>query len=125
MKKSIKYPKKIKIILIVSFIIMFFVGHVFAVDVGDPDRPSWPESEDLTNSGITVRASMIWNTFENIAQILAIGAIVFAGIRYMFSSADNRADIKIQTVILVFGGAIVFAAVPLIKFIVAAINELI
>lgn len=124
MNKNSKYKKIFKIFFLILFIIMIFVGHIFAVDIGDPDRPSWPESEDLTNSGITVRASMIWNTFSYIAQILAIGAIVFAGVRYMFSSADNRADIKIQTAILVLGGAIVFAAVPLIKFIVDAVNEL-
>lgn len=35
-----------------------------------------------------------WATFTVVVQALALGAVVFAGLRYMFASADQRADIK-------------------------------
>ena len=52
----------------------------------------------------------IWSTIITIVQILAVAAVVFAGVRYMFASADAKADIKKQTVILVVGAVLVFGA---------------
>lgn len=66
---------------------------------------------------ITDLAGSIWQTVATIIQILAIAAIIIAGVRYMFASADTKADIKKQTIILVAGAILVFAAVPIAKFI--------
>ena len=35
-----------------------------------------------------------WFTLTRVIQLLAIGAVIFAGLRYMFASADKKADIK-------------------------------
>ena len=52
-----------------------------------------------------------------ILQFLAVGAVVFTGLRYMMSSADTRADIKTQTVILLAGAIMAFGAIEIIKMI--------
>ena len=66
----------------------------------------------------------IWGTVQTILQILAFAAIIIAGVRYMFASADQKADIKQQTVILVAGAILVFAAVPIAKFIADTASNL-
>jgi len=68
-------------------------------------------------SKVTGLAGTLWATVSVIIQILAIAAIVIAGVRYMFASANDKADIKKQTIVLVAGAILVFAAVPLAKFI--------
>lgn len=62
--------------------------------------------------------SRVWKTVTLILQILAVAAIVFAGVRYMFASANDKADIKKQTIGLVVGAILVFAASTIVNFIV-------
>lgn len=68
-------------------------------------------------------AGNIWRTVTLILQICAVGAIVFAGVRYMFASADTKADIKKQMVILVIGAVLVFGATTVISFIQTVTKE--
>lgn len=79
--------------------------------------PSIPTTTGNKLTGVTNLAGSIWNTVAVVIQILAIAAIVIAGVRYMFASADTKADIKKQTIVLVAGAILVFAAVPIAKFI--------
>ena len=74
---------------------------------------------------IDTAATKIWTTVQTVVQILAFAAIVFAGVRYMFASADAKADIKKQTVILIVGALLVFAAGPIITWVVATFNQVI
>ena len=89
------------------------------------------EVDDLSNLGgtgssaITGTAGNIWQTIVTIVQILAIAAVVFAGIRYMFASADQKADIKKSMGILVVGAVLVFGASTLLKFVSTAANEVV
>ena len=110
MKKSKKIL--LRILPILMFGLLLVTSNVFAakVSAGDPAGGS-PISQ------IQTLGKNIWSTITVIVQIAAIAAIVFAGVRYMFASADDKADIKKQTVILIVGAALVFAAVPIAKFI--------
>ncbi len=74
------------------------------------------------NSVNTV-AGNVWGTVVVILQIAAVAAVVFAGVRYMFASADTKADIKKQMVILVIGAVLVFGATTVIQFIQTVTNE--
>lgn len=112
-----------KVFCAIFFLFIFFVNFVFAAEIGNPDAPSHPSVETPGNSELIIITNTVWNTFAYIAQILAIAAIVFAGIRYMFACADKRADIKTQTIILVLGAVLVFAAVPFANFIIGVINQ--
>lgn len=65
----------------------------------------------------------IWGTVTLILQILAVAAIVFAGVRYMFASADGKADIKKQTIGLIVGAVLVFGASMIVNFIVSVTSD--
>ncbi len=104
---------KLNKVLTVFCIFLFVIGiisPVFGVTVADPGAgtPS-PNVSNIT--------SKVWGTIVTVVQVAAIAAIVFAGVRYMFASADQKADIKKQTVILIVGAVLVFAAVPVAEFI--------
>lgn len=65
----------------------------------------------------------IWGTVLLILQILAVAAVVIAGVRYMFASADAKADIKKQSIGLVVGAILVFAASTVINFIITVTEQ--
>lgn len=75
-------------------------------------------------TAVTDAAGNIWQTVVTIVQILAVAAIVFAGLRYMFASADQKADIKKSMGILAIGAVLVFGATLLIDLIFSATNSI-
>ncbi|MBR1884008.1 MAG: TrbC/VirB2 family protein [Clostridia bacterium] len=82
--------------------------------------------QDGTPAGeVTGLANNIWSTLASVLQILAVAAVVLAGIRYMFASANDKADIKKQMVILVIGAVLVFAASSILKLIYQASQTII
>lgn len=82
-------------------------------------------SNGTASSSLSNTTKNIWSTVTLILQILAVAAIVFAGVRYMFASADAKADIKKQLVILVLGAVLVFAASTIIQVIVKVTNQVV
>lgn len=117
MKKSKKIILRILPVLLV--LVLVITPNVFADDAISAGVPkSGNEISNITNLG-----GSIWSTIKVIVQIAAIAAIVFAGVRYMFASADDKANIKKQTVILIVGAALVFAAVPIATFIQSTANQ--
>ena len=107
-------------ILLLLFSFNFVLG---ATGITNPDSPKMPNSS-VGVTKVETATGNIWTTFSIIAQIAAIAAIVFAGLRYMLTSADHRADIKMQTIILIGGAVLVFAAVPFAKFVAAIFDNL-
>lgn len=112
---------KIMTVLMLVIATFAFVAPVFGVTF-DPD--SWDseikgQDADPNVTGVVGR---VWGTVILIVQVLAVAAVVFAGLRYMFASADAKADIKKQTVILVVGAVLVFGATFIIDLI-ATVTE--
>ena len=81
-------------------------------------------SAGLVDSKIKNKIKNIWATISVIVQIISVGCVVFAGIRYMFSSADQRADIKKGLIYLTIGAIFVFGTTMVIQFIIDATNEI-
>lgn len=75
-------------------------------------------------SSITGAADKVWTTVLTILQIAAVAAIVIAGVRYMFASADQKADIKKGMIGLVIGAVLVFAASTVVQFILTASKQI-
>ncbi len=75
-------------------------------------------------TAITGFAQNIADTVITVVQILAVAAVVLAGVRYMFAGADKKAEIKDSMIVLVIGGILVFAASSVIKIITSVGNEL-
>ena len=78
-----------RIFVVVIVLAIVIVPTVFAdIAIGFPEG----DSNGVTNVNNSV--NKVWGTVILIVQILAFAAIVFAGLRYMFTSADQKADIK-------------------------------
>lgn len=101
-------------------ITMFLIALLTVISVnfvyGDGISTTLPET--ATGSAvITSTAKNMWSTVTIIVQILALAAVVFAGIRYMLASSSGKADIKKGMIILVVGAVLVFSAATVLQFI--------
>lgn len=101
--------KKLIKIMPVVVAICLVVTNAFAVPVPTA-APTGTASTDITDA-----AGNVWATISSIVQVLAIAAVVFAGVRYMFASADQKADIKKGMGMLAIGGILVFGATTVLK----------
>mgnify|MGYP000188014609 FL=1 len=122
MKKS----KKILLAIIPVVLVLLVVStNVFAVsDMFDIKSLDTAVSGGSASTNATNAVQGIWKTVLLILQILAVAAIVIAGVRYMFASADAKADIKKQTITLVVGAVLVFGASGIINMITSISNDL-
>ena len=114
--------KKLLNILPVILIICMILTNIFAADINKVD--------DILNTNgkpgidkVNDTARNIWATIATVVQVLSVSAVVFAGLRYMFASADTKADIKKSLGILALGAILVFASTTIIQFIVRATKE--
>lgn len=103
--------KKLMKIIPVVLVMCLVLTNVFAVSVPTEDTiPDGDASETIENS-----IGNVWATVVSVVQILAIAAVVFAGVRYMFASADQKADIKKGMGMLAIGGILVFGATTVLS----------
>lgn len=111
----------LRVMPIVLVAVFMFTGCVFAADV----NTIWNNAQGQGVGTVTNAANTIWSTVLLILQICAVAAIVFAGVKYMFASADQKADIKSGMIGLVVGAILVFAASTVVQFIINAADEVI
>ena len=82
------------------------------------------EIENLANGNgvgnVDSAVNSVWSTVLTVLQICAIAAVVFAGVKYMFAAADQKAEIKNGMIGLVVGAILVFAASTIVQFIINA-----
>ena len=113
--------KKLLKILPVVMVVCMVVTSVFAVSV--PTDDELEGGSPATN--VELAAKGIWKTVVTIVQILSVAAVVFAGLRYMFASADQKADIKKSMGVLAIGAVLVFGATLILGFIDTATSQVI
>ena len=116
MKKITKILCKVMPIVLVGLLV---VSNVFGVTF-DPSAGVGGSK----SSTVTTLANNVWATIASIVQILAIAAVVFAGVRYMLASANDKADIKKQLIVLVLGAVLVFGASTVLKAINTVTSEI-
>ena len=104
--------------ILVLCIMLMGVSLVYA------DEPKNPGTGGAAVPEVETAASNVWATAEKIVQILSVAAIVFAGLRYMFTSSSGKADIKKETAILILGAVFVFGAVHIAKFVYSVTNSI-
>lgn len=107
-----------RICVVVIVLAIVVIPTVFA-DIGT----TMPNGEGSVTR-VDTSVKKIWSTVILIVQILAFAAVVFAGLRYMFTSADQKADIKKSMGILALGAALVFAASTVVGFITGGAVEI-
>lgn len=111
--------KKLLKVLPVVLAVCVILTSVFAISVpGNSDLQGGNASATVTGA-----AKGVWGTIVTIVKILAVAAVVFAGLRYMFASADQKADIKKSMGILAIGAVLVFGATLVLQLIANATTE--
>lgn len=97
----------------VLFVAVLIIGnYVFAANATN----GLPLNGTASNTASKL-VGRIWGTVFMILRVLAVGAIVFAGVKYMFASAESKADIKGGLIGLVIGAILVFGATFLVEII--------
>lgn len=113
--------KKIGLFLIITLIVLIIGNFVYA-DILDYNAPINSSGSGSTSLDKSVRS--VWKIIQTILQVSAVGVFLFAGVRYMMASADQKADIKKSMTTLVIGAVITFAASTIIPYIVEVAKEL-
>ena len=120
MKKMAKKIVKLLPVLMLVMVIMFSNTYANNYINVPTTGPGGNASYD-----VSLAAGKVWATAINIVQILAVASVVFAGVRYMLASADQKADIKRSLGTLAIGAILVFCASTVIKFVVNSANQVI
>lgn len=124
MKKSRKiFATVLPILMLVAVMFVSFAPSIMAVGNATVNKINGLANGSGVNS-IDTSVKKVWSTVLTILQIAAVAAIVIAGVRYMFASADQKADIKKGMIGLVVGAVLVFAASTVVQFIVTATNQI-
>ena len=112
-----KIIKTICFVIPVVLVLLIVSNNVFAFNKMDVNTIN--EALKGAKPSDTAQSSIlkVWGTVLLILQILSVAAIVIAGIRYMFASADGKAEIKKQTIGLMVGAVLVFGASSVIGLI--------
>lgn len=103
-----------------TFLLLFFVFCFSLVIDTYAIVPTQPTTTNPTGN-ITDPVSKLWGNFQYVVQVICIGCVVFAGVRYMFASSDKRADLKKGLGYLTIGSMIVFGAITIIQAIASII----
>lgn len=107
----------------VGALLVIIISFVMFSSVYAGISTSFPNSDGYIVNNVDKSVKTVWGTVVVIVQMLAIGAVIFAGLRYMYASADRRADIKKSLIILAIGSILVFATTTVVEFIVNVANE--
>jgi hypothetical protein len=81
----------------------------------------------FTSSGDTTYTNMVSRIFSTgtyIAQILVIVVIIYVGVRYIFSGASGKADLKGKSGQFLIGIIMAFASVNFLSYISKVVNEI-
>lgn len=65
-------------------------------------------------------AKLIIGTINVVVKYVSLGGIVFIGLKYMFASADGKAEIKDKLAPMALGIVLVFSASTIVNFIITA-----
>lgn len=65
----------------------------------------------------------IWGNFQFIISILMVAIVVFYGLKYMWSSADQKSDLKKGMIPMVIGAVLIVCTLQIITFIVNVSND--
>lgn len=120
-----KTKKKIFITIISSILLLCcFSKLVLAAGLDDPT--SIVTGPDMTGVGTLFD---LGNVILGIIQYVSIGvasiAAIILGIKYMYSSPEDKAEIKKKLVPFIIGGILVFGAVQLVKLVETFVGEII
>ncbi|MEG1990107.1 MAG: hypothetical protein RR144_03825 [Clostridia bacterium] len=103
----------------------FVIGAMFFYTADTIYKFSTNQFVTITNAtGFEAISGSIWLTVTVIIQILSIAGIIAIGLKYMFSAADTKADIKKDLLPMVIGLVIIYALSEVLPFIEKISDEM-
>ena len=93
----------------------FAVNEPLSTTIGNTGTQTISKVYDISNSA--------WNTAKTVIQVAAFSGIIIAGISYMFSSAEAKADMKKSLGYLIVGLVLVFGASVVVDIIYTITSE--
>lgn len=113
----IKLNKKAVVALVLAVVtIMLCIAPVFAASstIGEVTVNTDPSKVD---SKLTTVGSTVLGYIQVIGTFIAVGVLMFLGIRYMTASANEKADIKKSIIPYIIGAVVLLAAVNIVALI--------
>ncbi len=118
---------KKKIVLIFFLIFLFYVNiiNVYATDNLINSMNPYTDSSDPTsgNNSLLAIVSRIFTIIQFAGTGLSIIAVMKLGISYMFSSIEEKAEIKKRAVPILIGSFIIVATVNILKIIQKIVED--
>ncbi|MEG0873084.1 MAG: TrbC/VirB2 family protein [Clostridia bacterium] len=120
MKKSKKIIFRVLPVVLLLVMVIFANATVFGFDQFKPDM----QLNADTSTNVIGTVNRVWGIVLTVLQVAAIAAVVFAGVRYMFASANEKADIKKSMITLAVGAILVFGASTVVQFLIGSFKEI-
>jgi len=109
-----------KILIAIVFVAMIVISTTYMnATVVDPGY-----NPGLVGNTLKDTVDNAWATIIVVVRVVAVACVVFAGLRYMFASANQKADIKQGLIYLAIGATLVFGSTYLITVVVQVFGEL-
>lgn len=116
----VKVNKKIVCVLLLVFIVLMVnIAPVFALPVEVK-----PNTNGIDGS-VKNTANTILGYIQGIGTFIAVGVLMFLGIKYMTASANEKADIKKSIIPYIIGAIILLVAVNIVPIIEKIGNALV
>jgi TRAP-type C4-dicarboxylate transport system permease small subunit len=107
--------KKVMSLVLTFALLMSMTATVFAIPT--------PNTGKVTTSGMSNVASNALGFVQWFGYALAVGMLLYIGIKYMMASANEKADLKKGSISYVIGAVIIFGATGLITIAQNLANE--
>lgn len=101
--------------------VVLAISSVFAVN--EPLSSTVGNTGDDKIEKVYTISQSVWNTAKAVIQVAAFSGIIIAGISYMFSSADAKAEMKKSLGYLILGLVLVFGASIVVDVIYTITSE--
>lgn len=100
--------------LVLTFVMAFsMVTTVFATLADVPT----PDTNIQGGEGLTGTVGAVLGVIQFVGYAFAVGMLIYIGIKYMMSSANEKADLKKGAINYVIGAILVFAAASVVGII--------
>lgn len=112
------------IIILFIFAIGVFNNCFGVVDTVKPPTGSNTGAFSGDISGFKSAVSNAWSIAKIILQVVAITMFMLVGIKYMFASADQKADLKKSLVIVTIGTLITFGSAIVVDVVLKIFTDI-
>ena len=110
----IKLNKKVIVAAVLAILaIALSVTPVFALNFSDVNiAPTAPTDTTVTDTG-----NKVLGYIQVVGTFIAVGVLMFLGIKYMTASANEKADVKKSIIPYIIGAVVLLAAVNIVPVI--------